>query len=278
MTDAIDRRRFLALGSLLAAGSLLPAGATQSAQDQARQEHMRMMNSLPPDAPTVAMLVYPQMVMQDLIGPMTVFRIARFDIRLVWKDLTPVSTDVGLPVTPTQTFAQCPKDVDVLFVPGGTLGTVACMDDPEVCAFIADRGARATWVTSVCTGSLLLAAAGLLKDHDATALWAVADLLPLMGARHVDERVVRDRNRVTAGGVTAGIDFGLYLVAQMKDEELARRIALTMEYAPEPPFRNGTPAEAGPQRTAATRKRRHWMDEQARQASLRAAARLGLAR
>lgn len=270
--DAIDRRRFLAMAALLAAGSCLPA----MAEDQAAQEHMRMMDSLPPDAPTVAMLVYPNMVALDLIGPMTVFRIARFDVQLVWKDTAPVATDVGLPIAATRTFAQYPAAPDVLFVPGGTMGTIACMDDPAVCEFLADRGARANWVTSVCTGSLVLAAAGLLQGYEATSHWAVADLLPLMGARHVDCRVVRDRNRVTAGGVTAGIDFGLSLVADMKGEELARRIQLIMEYAPEPPFRNGTPAEAGPVRTGVMRDSRKWMDEQARKAARRAGMRLGL--
>lgn len=273
MMNTVDRRMFLTLGALLAAGTGLPA----LAEDDATQKHMRMMGSIPPDAPKVAMLVYPQMVALDLIGPMTVFKIARFDVQLVWKDKTPVSTDVGIPFGATQTFEQCPADLDVLFVPGGIMGTIACMNDPEVCAFLADRGARAKWVTSVCTGGLVLGAAGLLKGYDATAYWAVVDLLPLMGARHVDRRVVQDRNRMTAGGVTAGIDFGLSLVAHMRGEELARRIQLIIEYAPEPPFRNGTPTEAGPARTEAMRDGRKWMDGQARAAAERAGMRLGLA-
>lgn len=271
--DSMDRRTFLALGTLLAAGSLLPAQAT----DAAAHEHMSKMTNLSADAPKVAMLVYPNMVALDLIAPMTIFRIARFNIQLVWKDTAAVNTDAGIAVAPTHTFAQCDKDLDVLFVPGGTLGTAACMDDWQVMDFIADRGSRATWVTSVCTGSLVLAAAGLLQGYDATAHWAVADLLPLMGARHVDERVVRDRNRITAGGVTAGLDFGLEIIAQMKGEEMARRIQLTLEYAPQPPFHNGTPAEAGTVRTAAMRQSRKWMDKQASEAASRAARRLGLA-
>lgn len=273
MINTMDRRAFLALGTALAAGSLLP----RHAQGHAAQDHMRMMSGVPRDAPKIAMLIYPGMVALDLIGPMTVFNVARFDVQLVWKDVTAVSTDVGIPIGATQTFEQCPDDLDVLFVPGGTLGTVGCMDDPDVRAFLAHRGARAKWVTSVCTGSLALAAAGLLKGYDATSHWAVADLLPLMGARHVEGRVVTDRNRVTAGGVTAGIDFGLALVAQMKSEELARRIQLTLEYAPEPPFQNGTPAEAGPARTDAMRDSRKGMDGQAREAAVRAGVRLGVA-
>lgn len=234
------------------------------------------MMAIAPDAPKVAMLVHPKMVALDLIGPMTIFSIMRFNVQLVWKDKTPVSTDVGIHIAPTQTFDECPKDLDVLFVPGGLLGTIDCMGDSDVRAFLADRGSRAKWVTSVCTGGLLLAAAGLLKGYDATAHWAVADLLPLMGARHIDKRVVRDRNRMTGGGVTAGIDFGLALAAEMKGEEAARRVQLIVEYAPEPPFANGTPHEAGTDRVAQMRKGRKGMDAQALAAAQAAGKRLGI--
>lgn len=272
MTNMIDRRAMLAMGSLLATGAAMPPAAPGDARDA----HLRAMAAVPPDAPKVAMLVHPKMVALDLIGPMTVFNIMRFDVQLVWKNKAPVSTDIGIPLVATQTFDECPKDLDVLFVPGGIMGTIDCMNDPAVCAFLADRGARATWVTSVCTGGLLLAAAGLLKGYDATAHWAVADLLPLMGARHVDQRVVRDRNRMTGGGVTAGIDFGLTLAAVMKGEEAARRVQLIIEYAPEPPFANGTPNQAGAERVAAMRSGRKWMDEQARLAAIAAGKRLGI--
>lgn len=272
MTDAIGRRTLLTTSALLAAGAALPAFA----QQQTESDHLRSMMEVPRDAPKVAILAYPKMVALDLIGPMTVFNIMRFDVQLVWKDKAPVSTDLGLPFTATQTFDECPDDVDILFVPGGLMGTIACMNDPEVCSFLADRGARARWVTSVCTGGLLLAASGLLKGYDATAHWAVADLLPLMGARHVDKRVVRDRNRMTGGGVTAGIEFALALAAEMNGEEAARRVQLIIEYAPEPPFANGTPQQAGAKRVAAMRKNRTWMDNQARLAAEAAGARLGI--
>ncbi len=264
--ETLDRRTLIALGATLFTGSRLGAAQAPSAADPM---------AIPPDAPKVAMLVYPRMVALDLIGPMTVFNILRCNVQLVWKDKRPVSTDVGVPMSATQTFDECPRDLDVLFVPGGIMGTIDCMNDPGVCAFLADRGARATWVTSVCTGSLALAAAGLLKGYDATSHWAVAELLPLMGARHIDKRVVRDRNRMTGGGVTAGIDFGLALAALLKDEEAARRIQLTLEYAPEPPFRNGTPAQAGADRVAAARLGRTGMDGQARAAAEAARVRLG---
>ena len=269
MNTVIDRRALLALTGLAGITAGVPAPAEQS-------DHERDMMAIPPDAPKIAMLVHPKMVMLDLVGPMTVFKILRCDVQLVWKDRSPVSTDVGIPLAATRSFAECPRDLDILFVPGGILGTVDCMKDAEVLAFLADRGSRAKWVTSVCTGSLALAAAGLLKGYEATSHWAVAELLPLMGAHHVDKRVVIDRNRMTGGGVTAGLDFGLVLAARLQGEEAARRVQLILEYAPEPPFRNGTPAEAGSDGVAQIRKGRTVMDRMARTAAEAAGQRLGL--
>lgn len=266
MTDSIDRRALLGAGAVLAAGASLPVAAQSS-------QHRHP--PLPADAPKVAFLIYPNMVALDLVGPMTVFKVLRCDVQLVWKDKAPLPTDIGVPMAATRSFAECARDLDVICVPGGIMGTTACMDDPEVLAFLADRGARARWVTSVCTGSLLLGAAGLLNGYDATSHWATVDLLPIMGARHVDRRVVIDRNRATGGGVTAGIDFGLTLAAQLRDEEAARRVQLILEYAPAPPFRNGTPTEAGPERTATARAARQGMDAGAREAAIRAGRRLG---
>lgn len=125
--------------------------------------------------------------------------------------------------------------------------------------------------------ALEMAAAGLLEGYDATSHWQVADLLPRMGARHVDKRVVIDRNRMTGGGVTAGIDFGLTLAGRLKGEDDARRVQLLMEYAPEPPFRNGTPNEAGPKRVAELTGRTPWMNEQVEAAVAAAAKQLGIA-
>ena len=274
-TAPLDRRQMLALAAIGGAAAALPASA-QTPTDPGAQ-HMGDMMAIPADAPKIAMLVYPKMVALDLIGPLTVFNILRCNVMLVWKDKVPVSTDVRLPITATHTFDEVPTNVDVLFVPGGRMGTVDCMNDPAVMAFLADRGSRAKWVTSVCTGSLALAAAGLLKGYNATSHWQVADLLPRMGARHVDKRVVIDRNRMTGGGVTAGIDFGLTLAAHLKDEEAARRVQLIIEYAPEPPFRNGTPQEAGPKRVAELTGRTPWMDAQVDAAVNAAAKRLGIA-
>ncbi|NSY14864.1 DJ-1/PfpI family protein [Agrobacterium vitis] len=221
------------------------------------------------------MLIHPRMVLQDLVGPMTVFDILRCRIDLVWKDREPVSTELGIPVAPTKTFAEADEAPDVLFVPGGLLGTIDCMNDPIVMDFLRQRGEKAKWVTAICTGALTLAATGLLKDYDATANWVHADLLPLMGARHVKKRVVKDRNRMTAGGVTAGFDFGLTLAAELRGEDEARRAQLVLEYAPEPPFDGGTP-EKEPERAAALRARTPKMRQQIEQAAEAAGKRLGI--
>ena len=263
----LDRRQLLALAAIGSAGVGLPS----LAQSTPMEANLVSASG----KTTIAMLVHPDMFALDLIGPMTVFKMLDCDVRLVWKDKTPVSTDIDIPLTPTHTFGEVPETVDVLFVPGGLTGTMRCMEDPEVMAFLADRGSRAKWVTSVCTGSLALAAAGLLRGYDATSHWTVADLLPLMGARWVDKRVVVDRNRISGGGVTAGIDFGLGLAARLRDEETARRVQLILEYAPEPPFRNGTPAEAGAQRVADTLEAAPYRDEP-RKAAEAARKRLGI--
>ncbi|MEB2647814.1 DJ-1/PfpI family protein [Pseudomonas canadensis] len=195
----------------------------------------------------------------------------------IWsKTLEPVSADVGISVTPDITFEHYPKDLDVLFVPGALMGSLAAMEDQQTLSFLADRGASAKYVTGVCTGGLVLAAAGLLKGIGRQRTGGVADLLPLTGAVHQTGRVVRDRNRLTGGGVTADLDFGLTLAAQLCGEDAAKHVQLIIEYSPEPPFHSGTPEEVGPERMIEERKVRVWMDGQARQASERAAARLGL--
>ena len=154
------------------------------------------------------------------------------------------------------------------------MGSIACMGRQPVLDFLADRAERARYVTSVCTGGLVLGAAGLLRGYRATAHWGVADLLPLMGAIRAHERVVQDRNRLTGGGVTGGLDFGLTLAALLRGQAEAERVQLVLEYAPQPPFRAGTPDEVGPERLAQARAGRVWMDGKAREAALAAGRRL----
>jgi cyclohexyl-isocyanide hydratase len=198
----------------------------------------------------IAMLVYPGMYLQDLVGPLTVFEsLMNRDIHLVWKNLEPVGNEGSvqtalIPVKPTTTFANCPDDLDVLFVPGGVPGTFTMMEDQEVLAFLADKGCKAKYVTSVCTGSLILGAAGLLKGYRATSYWSTRPVLKELGAIPTKGRVVVDRNRVTGGGVTAGLDFGLQLVALLRSRAYAQAVQLYLEYDPAPPFNAGSPEKA----------------------------------
>jgi cyclohexyl-isocyanide hydratase len=195
----------------------------------------------------IAMLIYPEFTAQDLIGPHTFLAsLTNVQVHLVWKDKNPVALDRGgASLNPTTTFAECPRDLDVLFAPGGLRGTVAAMRDPEVLGFLADRGKRARYITSVCTGSILLGCAGLLQGYRATSHWATRDILPLVGATPVAQRVVEDRNRITGAGVTSGIDFGLLLAARMRDERFAKMLQLRNEYDPQPPYHAGSPEAAG---------------------------------
>lgn len=200
---------------------------------------------------TVGMLLYPKFTALDLIGPQYLLSfLPGRTTQLLWKNRDVVVSDSGVPIQPTMTFAEAPAELEFLFVPGGTEGTVAAMEDPEILDFLATRGERATYVTSVCTGSLVLGAAGLLRGYRATSHWSVRDLLPLFGAEPVAERVVEDRNRITGGGVTAGIDFGLTLLARLEGDEYAKLSQLAIEYDPQPPFESGTPEQAEPAVTA----------------------------
>jgi transcriptional regulator GlxA family with amidase domain len=195
----------------------------------------------------IAMLLYPGMTALDVVGPQGLLAgLAPGSLYLVAHTPGPVPSDTGIGLLATTSFADCPSDLDVLFVPGGD-GTPAQMRDAATLAFLRDRAGRARWITSVCTGSLILGAAGLLDGYRATSHWCVRDtLLPLLGAIPVDERVVFDRNRVTAAGISAGLDFALALAARLRGDDYARTAQLVAEYEPQPPFAAGSPATAGP--------------------------------
>lgn len=196
----------------------------------------------------IGFLLYPELTLLDLVGPSEVFlRVPEAKVHLIWKNRELVSCG-GQMVQPSTTIAECPQ-LDVLCVPGGP-GQVDLMEDEEVLSFLRDQAASAKWVTSVCTGSLILAAAGLLTGYRAACHWASLDQLALFGVTPVEERVVIDRNRVTGGGVTAGIDFALRLVAEMHDKEMAKAIQLGLEYDPMPPFKGGSPKSAEPELVA----------------------------
>lgn len=247
----IDRRD-LGKAAFAGAAAATLLGRLAKAQDGADPIH-------------VTALIHNNIVMMDLIGPLTVFNLLQADIALVSQDGRPVTTEVGIPVTPTADFDSAEKTTDVLFVPGGLTGTVAAMNDSRTRSFLAETGERAKWVTSVCTGSLLLGAAGLLRGYSATSHWYVRDLLEISGAQVQRDRVVEDRNRITGGGVTAGLDFALRLAARLRDEDVARTIQLILEYDPNPPFDSGSPERAGAAIAGPVVQRRSPLIEQARE-------------
>jgi len=198
----------------------------------------------------IAFLVYPQVTQLDFTGPAQVLsRLGNATVDYVWKDLDPVPTDAGFSILPTATFAEITQ-ADIICIPGG-IACVDMMEDETVLAWVRQVGEQAKWVTSVCTGSLILGAAGLLDGYRAGCHWAWREHLSLFGAEPVAERVVFDRNRVTGGGVTAGIDFAFALTAAVRGEAHARLIQLALEYDPAPPFDSGSPERADPALRAA---------------------------
>lgn len=193
----------------------------------------------------IGLLLFPKLTQLDLTGPFEVFaRMRGANVHLIWKTTELVTCDRGLAMRPSITFADCPP-LDVICVPGGP-GQIDLMDDDETLTFLRRQAQTAQWITSVCTGALVLGAAGLLRGYRATTHWASHDQLALFGAIPVRDRWVVDRNRITGGGVTAGIDFTLKLAALMLDEPTAQAIQLGIEYDPAPPFQSGSPQRADP--------------------------------
>lgn len=257
------------------ASALAVAAATRIGAPTAASAQPHLAGPAPPSPKLqAAMLVHPDMILLDLAGPQTVFSLSMAEVHLVWKEKAPVTTDVGVTVQPTMIFAECPDGVDVLFVPGGLKGSVALMSDEPVLNFLVQKAATAKLVASVCTGALVLGAAGLLKGYRATSHWYVRDLLGLMGATVIPERIVADRNRITSGGVTAGIDLGLSIAAHLRGEEYAKRVQLLLEYDPKPPFDAGSPDRAGDALVRDVLVRRSALIEAARVQAVEASKRL----
>ena len=224
----------------------------------------------------IGLLLFPQVQQLDLTGPYDVLAsLPDVKVHLIWKDLTPITASTGLVLLPTMTFDDCPK-LDVICVPGGT-GVGALMEDAQTLEFIQRQAAHAQYVTSVCTGSLVLGAAGLLRDKRATTHWAYHSLLHTLGATPVQDRVVRDGNLITGGGITAGIDFALTLAAELFDRDIAELVQLQLEYAPAPPFESGSPDTAPPHVLEEARRRTAESFRVRSQITQRAAARLELA-
>ena len=202
----------------------------------------------------LGLLIFPNIQQLDLTGPYEVFASAKgAEVALVWKDRDPVMSSTGLPLAATATFDDCPP-LDVLCVPGGG-GVNALLEDQAVIDFVRGRAAGARYVTSVCSGAMVLGAAGLLKGKRSTTHWYAHDFLAAFGAVPVDQRIVEDGALVTAGGVTSGIDFGLLLLARLLGQVEAETVQLQLEYAPAPPFCSGTPGEASREVLARARER-----------------------
>jgi cyclohexyl-isocyanide hydratase len=202
---------------------------------------------------TIAFLLFAGQTQLDMTGPAQFLsRMPGAKVFYVAETLAPVPNDAGFAIVPTATFAEVPK-ADILCVPGG-VGVSDVMRDKAAMDWVRSVGAQATWVTSVCTGSLILGAAGLLKGYKATTHWAWHHHLAQFGAIPVEARTVIDRNRITGGGVTAGIDFALTLIAHVAGEGVAKALTLGLEYDPAPPYAVGSPAKAGEELVARYRK------------------------
>lgn len=195
------------------------------------------------DPINIVFVLFDNVTQLDFSGPVQFLsRMPGAKVFVASKDGNPVTTDCGFSILPTTSFADCPQ-ADIICVPGGH-GVREAIADTAIVNFVAEQSAGAAWVTSVCTGSFVLGAAGLLQGKRATCHWGYTHLLPLFGATHEAARVVRDGNLVTAGGVTSGIDFALELIATISGEDIARTIQLALEYDPAPPFKGGTPDTA----------------------------------
>ena len=221
----------------------------------------------------IGLVLFPKVTQLDFTGPLQVFSsVPGAKVHLIWKRIEPVASDSVLTLTPTTTFADCPQ-LDVICVPGG-FGTDDMVNDAEMLDFLRQQAKAAKYVTSVCTGSLVLGAAGLLKGYRATTHWSAMDMLAPYGATPAKTRVCVDRNRITGGGVTAGIDFALTLVSILLDRPTAEMIQLRLEYNPAPPFNSGSPDAAPPEILALMKERIAPAQQRRSEAVGRAAARL----
>ena len=263
-----DRRKMLAGMVGFSGAAILPAVAKQHATDDFTHPFANASGA----HEEIALLIYPQMTTLDLVGPhhfLSFMGGARIHLVTNQPDLSTVVTDTGIGIQPTMTIADCPQDLDLLFVPGGT-GAVSAARDANTIAFLRNRGARARLISSVCTGSLLLGAAGLLRERRATSHWLVVDCLAQFGAKPVHQRVVKDSNVITAAGVSAGLDLGIFLVEQMRGRALAEAAVLVTEYDPNPPLHSGSVATARSEITHAVSNELRGFLEQAKSLSIKA--------
>lgn len=222
----------------------------------------------------IGFLLFPNITQLDLTGPYEVLsKLPDAKVHLIWKSLEPVKAVGGLAIVPDTTLAACPQ-LDLICVPGGP-GMTSLMIDEEILEFLRKQAKGARYLTSVCTGSLVLGAAGLLKGKKAATHWMAMEVLPVLGASPVEDRVVIDGNVITGGGVTAGIDFGLTVAAEVAGPEVAKQIQLQLEYDPKPPFDSGNPRAADPALVEKLRKFGEPMTNERRKNAALAASKLG---
>lgn len=225
------------------------------------------------DAFKIVFILYPRLTQLDFTGPYEVLaRLPGAETIVASKHGGVLETETGLLFASLTRLADIDR-CDMICVPGGP-GQTDAMQDADFMAEVRRLGESASYVTSVCTGSLILAAAGLLKGKRAASHWAYRDLLKLFGAEPDPARVVRDGNAITGGGVTAGIDFGLTVAAEIAGPEVAKAIQLGIEYNPQPPFDAGSPEKAGAALTAMARQVAAARQSERAAAVKRAAARL----
>ncbi len=223
----------------------------------------------------IGMLIFPQLTQLDMTGPYEVLaRLPNTKVLLVAHTMAPVKTDRGMEIVPTVTLADCPQ-LDLVMVPGGA-GQQDLMEDTIVLEFLRKQAADAKYVTSVCTGSLVLGAAGLLKGKRATCHWTAIEHLRPLGAIPVSQRVVMDGNIITGAGVASGIDFALAVAAILEGEEVAKQIQLQIEYDPLPPFHSGSTETASAEMVALLRSRGAALNEQRRVVAERVGKTLGV--
>jgi len=240
----VNRRDFLLASVAAATAAALPAlSDAEPVNAQTRGGKGKSQSSLP----VIAMLVYPEFTVLDLMGPYQFLSaLMGYKVILVSKKKGLIKADTGLTIQTDASFADCPEKVAALFIPGGTAGTANAMTDHETIAFVQSRAKNAKVISSVCTGSFILAAAGLLKGKRATGHWLARDLLKDFGAIPVDERVVKDGNVVTGAGVSAGLDLALELISELSDDHYAKLCQLWFEYDPHPKFDCGSPSKSTP--------------------------------
>lgn len=249
ITGAALLAPYLALEKAMAAEAAKATPAQAPNHQEAMAEMEKVLGPGLYGQEQIGMLIYPKFTALDLVGPHYFFACmfgAKVHLITTEKDLSPVASDLGLAIAPTITMADAPKNLDVLFIPGGTEGTLSVMSRTDTIDWVKDRASRAKHVTSVCTGSMVLAKAGLLKGKKATSHWVTREALADFGATPVDKRVVKDGNVLTGAGVSSGLDFAIALVEMLRGKPYAEGLMLQAEYHPEPPFPGGTLATTTP--------------------------------